>query len=255
MFRFMIDGKAREMGLGSCQDLSLAQARDAAAQCRLLLTEGKDPQQERERQRHQARLTQAQQITFQEAADRFMTAKHHEWKDGKHSQQWANTLATYVYPELGPLPVGAIDVTLVVKVLEPTWRDKTETASRVRGRIEQVFDWAIAHRYRSDDNPARWKGLLDKLLPTPGKIQRSSHHPSLPYANLPALFTKLRAEDASSAKALVFLILTAERTSEVLGASWQEIDFDKGLWIIPAGRMKPSKEHRVPLCATAPANA
>jgi integrase len=169
------------------------------------------------------------------------------WKNPKHRAQWPSTLSTYVYPHFGKLPVQDVDVALVMKAVEPIWTTKPETASRVRGRIESILDWATARGYRHGENPARWRGHLDALLPTKTKVRRVQHHAALPYAQLPAFLAELRQQDGIGAKALEFAILTAARTGEVMGAKWSEIDFEARLWTVPAERMKAGREHRVPL--------
>ncbi|MGH8040594.1 MAG: tyrosine-type recombinase/integrase, partial [Rudaea sp.] len=173
------------------------------------------------------------------------------WKNEKHAAQWTSTLDTYAYPVIGKLPVAAIDTVLVMKVLEPIWTTKTETATRVRGRMESVLDWATVRGYRDGENPARWKGHLDHLLPKRSKVKKVQHHPALVYAKAPAFLSELRAQEGTAARALEFLILTACRTNEVIGARWNEFDLAEKTWTVPAERMKAGKEHRVPLSAQA----
>ena len=174
---------------------------------------------------------------------RFRVAHRAGWNNDKHAKQWETTLATYASPVFGKLPVAAVDVGLVLKVLEPIWEDKNETASRLRGRIESILDWAKVRKYRDGENPARWRGHLDKLLPS--KVRKVEHHAALPYAEMPAFMVSLRDQKGVAARALEFTILTAARTGETLGARWAEIDGD--VWTVPAGRMKGGREHKVPL--------
>ncbi|KWH01494.1 integrase [Burkholderia territorii] len=251
LFRYMRNGKARGMGLGPVHTIGLAEARTRALDCRRLLLDGIDPIDTRDAERAAHRVAQANDVTFQHCAEKYIDAHRAAWKNAKHADQWANTLNTYAYPVFDSLPVSAIDTALVMKVLEPIWTTKTETASRVRGRIESVLDWAAVHGYRVGENPARLKGHLDKLLPKRSRVQKVKHHPALPYADLAAFMKKLRTEEGIAARALEFLILTATRTNEVIGATWPEFDLDEGVWVIPAERMKMRKEHRVPLSASA----
>jgi integrase len=247
IFRFMLHGRAREMGLGPLHTVSLAEAREKARDQRKLLLDGTDPIAAREAKRAEARIAAANTMSFQECAERYIDANKAGWRNAKHAAQWPATLETYAYPVLGALSVQAIDVGLVMKVLEPVWQAKAETASRVRGRMEAVLDWATARGYRQGDNPARWRGHLDKLLPARAKIQRVEHHPALPYSGMGAFMADLRGQEGIAARALEFLILTAARTGEVIGARWDEFDLAEKLWTIPAERMKAGREHRVPL--------
>ncbi len=249
LFRYTLNGRARMMGLGPVDLVSLTEARQQALTHRKLLLAGIDPLAHRDAERRKSRLADASAITFEEAAARYIDARKVAWKNAKHATQWQNTLAAYAYPVFGELPVEALDTGLVLNALEPIWTEKPETASRVRGRIEAVVDWATARGYRQGDNPARWKGHLDKLLPARTQVRAVKHHLALPYVEIPEFFAKLRLREELSAKALAFTILTASRTSEALGARWQEFDLAKKVWTIPAERMKSGKEHRVPLSA------
>jgi integrase len=197
------------------------------------------------------RAQTAASITFEQAALKYIEAHESSWRNAKHAQQWRNTLDTFAYPKIGPLFVRDVAVTNVLAVLEPIWRTKTETASRLRGRLELVLDWATARGYREGLNPARWRGHLDKLLPAPTKILKSEHYAALQAKDLGAFMLQLREQAGMAAKALEFAILTAVRSGEVRGALWSEIDLDAALWKIPAARMKANKEHRVPLSSTA----
>ena len=239
------------MGLGSLNLVSLAAARDIAVECRRLVLSGLDPLEERARIKRARHLERARSITFQEAAELCIASKKSEWKNAKHAQQWTNTLATFAYPVFGTLSVSDLDTDLVLKAIEPIWISKAETASRVRQRIETVWDWARARKYVEGENPARLRGHLDKILAKTSKVKRVKHHPALPYIQIGSFITKLRKRNGSTALALEFMILTAARTGEVRGARWQEIDLAAKLWIIPVDRMKAGKEHRVPLCERA----
>ena len=186
-------------------------------------------------------------MTFKECAENYITAHEAGWRNPKHRQQWRSTLENYCFPVIGALPVQAIDTDLVIKVLEPIWRDKTETASRLRGRIELILNYAKARNYRDGANPAAWRGHLDNLLPRPNKIAPHVHHAALPYAEIGGFMSDLRDRDSTSARCLEFLILTAARTGELIGAQWGEFDLAAKVWTVPANRMKSNREHRVPL--------
>ena len=247
VLRYMLDGKARHMGLGPYPDVSLADARREAEGCRRLLREGTDPIEARRQRRQAARLDAAQSMTFEDCANRHIDAHKVGWRNAKHAAQWVSTLNTYAYPVFGSLPVQAIDTGLVTKALDPIWGEKPETAARLRQRIEAVLDWATAHGYRSGDNPARWRGHLDKLLPKRSKVRAVKHHEAMPYVELPEFFTALAQRETVSAKALAFTILTAARSGETRGASSGEIDYDAAIWTVPGERTKSGREHRVPL--------
>lgn len=259
LFRFMLRGRAREMGLGSVNTISLQEARDKALAARKQLAAGIDPIDARDAQRQQETLQAAKAITFRECAAAYIEAHRAGWKNGKHAEQWRNTLDTYAGPIVGNLPVQGVDTGLVLKVLEQDvkddkgkvlgslWSRKPETASRVRGRIEAVLDWAGARGFRAGENPARWRGHLDKLLPKRSKVRRVEHHAALPYLDIAAFVAKVREQPGVASKALEFAILTATRTQEVIGARWAEFDLPRKLWTIPAERMKAQREHRIPL--------
>ncbi|KAI3606292.1 Integrase [Cupriavidus necator H850] len=248
IFRFKLHGRAREMGLGSLNTIALADARQKATECRKLLLDGVDPIEARNAARARDRLEAAQSMTFSACATAYIAAHRASWKNVKHSSQWESTIETYANPVIGPLSVKQVDTSLVMRILEPIWQSKPETASRLRGRIESILDWATARSYRAGENPARWRGHLDSLLPASSKIRRVQHHPALPYEQLGLFLQQLRAQPGVAAKALEFLILTAARTGEVIGARWGEFDFDKNVWTCPPDRMKSSRPHRVPLC-------
>ncbi len=252
VYRFMLNGKSRDIGLGAAGagGISLADARDLAAALRVKVKAGVDPLAERQQEAAQAlaaaQAAQVAGVTFKAVAEGYIAANEGSWRNDKHRQQWRNTLASYVYPVIGDMPVADVGTAHVLKILEPIWQDKPETASRIRGRIETVLDAAKAREYRSGENPARWRGHIAQILPARSRLTRG-HHKAIAYADLPAFMPQIRARDALAALALEFVILTAARTSEVLGAQWHEVDLDKALWTIPAGRMKAGKEHRVPL--------
>jgi len=235
------------MGLGPCSLVSLAEAREKARQARRALLEGDDPLELKRQKRARQRLEAASGMTFKDCAERMIASHEAAWKNPKHRQQWHSTLATYVYPVFGDLPVAAVDPGLVLKALEPIWTTKPETAGRVRGRIDAVLDWAKARGYREGENPARWRGHLDKLLPNRRKVRQVKNHPALPFLDLPAFMADLRRRGSVSARALEFTILTAARTGETIGAKTSEMDLDNAVWTVPAERMKAGKEHRVPL--------
>jgi integrase len=251
IFRFMHDGKARHMGIGPLEMVSLAEARELARGHRRLLFEGLDPIEARAANRQAAKATAARARTFKDCAEAFMSAHAAGWRNPKHAAQWRATLTTYAYPVIGEVSITAIDTAMVMKVIEAIWTTKAETASRVRGRIESVLDWATARSFRSGENPARWRGHLDHLLPARGKVARVRHHRALPYPELPRFMAQLRAQNCLSARALEFTILTAARTGEVIGATWAEVNFSDRVWIIPSERMKAGKAHRVPLSCSA----
>jgi integrase len=247
LYRYSLHGKEHRIGLGSASAIPLKRARELAAQARGLRAEKIDPLEHRRAQRSAKLVEQAKAMTFKQCAEAHITAHEAGWKNPKHRQQWRNTLETYVYPLIGELPVQAIDTDLVLKIVEPIWRDKTETANRIRGRLEIVLDAAKARGYRNGDNPARWRGHLQTLLPSRDKIAPHEHHAALPYTGIGELMADLRGRDSTSARCLEFLILTAARTGEVIGAAWDEIDLAAKVWAVPAGRMKSGREHRVPL--------
>jgi integrase len=247
VFRFKEDGRLHVMGLGPIHTISLAEARERARECRKLRLDGVDPIEHRRAKRTATKLDAAKTMTFKECAEAYIAAHRAGWRSEKHATQWANTLETYAYRHFGNLPVQAIDLGLVMKAIEPVWKQKPETASRVRGRIESILDWATVREYRRGDNPARWRGHLESLLPKKSKVRRVEHHAALPYPELGVFMAELRQQEGVAARALELAILTATRTGEVLGAKWGEINIAERLWTIPAERMKAGKEHRVPL--------
>ena len=245
----------RDIGLGSYPEVSLAEAREKARELRKQVRDGIDPIEERKVTKVRAALEAAKSKTFEECANAYIEANRAGWKNEKHVQQWQNTLATYAFPKIGQLPVAAIDTGLVLSVLQQEtgedkahlWHAKTETASRLRGRLESILDWAAFRGYREGENPARWKGHLEHELPARSKVQKIEHHAALPYAELGAFMVELRKREGLSARALEFAILCASRSGEVRGATWAEIDLPGRIWTVPAERMKAGKEHRVPL--------
>jgi integrase len=248
IFRYTRQARSREMGLGSARDVSLAEARVKASDARRQLVNGIDPLAVREGDRAQERLAKAGTTSFAECAKKFIAAQRAAWQNGKHAEQWQNTLDTYAGPVIGELAVRDVDTAHVLRVLEPIWSKKPETASRLRGRIERILDYARVRGYRSGGNPARWRGHLDKLLPSALNRKTRGHHKALPYDELPAFMQELREQAGNAARALEYLILTAARTGEVIGCELDnEIDLKKAVWTVPAGRMKAGKEHRVPL--------
>jgi len=251
VLRYVIAGKAREMGLGSLVTYSLAEARDRATAYRKMVDDGTDPIEHRKLTLLNKRTADANIITFDEAAKRFIAANESGWRNPKHGAQWRSTLANFASPVIGDLPVSAVTTAHVLRILEPIWSTKTETATRVRGRIEKVLDWAKVQGYRSGDNPALWRGHLSEALPKPSKVAKEGHHAALPWAEIGAFMAVLKAMPGIAARALEIIILTATRTSETLNAKWTEFDLDAGLWVIPKERMKSFREHRVPLSESA----
>jgi hypothetical protein len=223
IFRFTLGGRTRDAGLGSYPVVALTKARDLADECRRLVATGIDPIEARKEEKAAKELEAARALTFEQCAKAYIASHEVAWKNDKHRAQWRSTLATYAYPVIGALPVSSIDTQLVLKILEPLWMTKPETASRLRGRIEVILSWAKVRGCRDGENPAQWRGHLDQLLPARGKVRSVVHHAALPYADIPAFMTLLRRQSGPSARALEFLILTASRTGEALGADWGEI--------------------------------
>lgn len=262
VYRFMLDGKARDVGLSRCpeaiellqkgggDELTLAQARDVAAIYRMKVKAGIDPLAQRQEVAAAAAAAQqakeAANVSFKMAAATYIASNEGNWRNAKHSAQWTSTLAKHAYPIIGDMVVADIETAHVLKVLEPIWKKTPETAGRVRGRIESVLDAAKVRGYRDGENPARWRGHLDQILPARTRLSRG-HHKAAPYGSVPDILRKIRSRDAVGALALEFTILTAARTGEVIGATWAEVDLEKGVWTVPASRMKAGREHRVPL--------
>ncbi|WP_374292899.1 tyrosine-type recombinase/integrase [Paenirhodobacter enshiensis] len=247
LLRVRVGGKRREIGLGGYPDVTLAQARDRARETKDKIRNGIDPVEERKAVRASLTAARRRGMTFAEAVERYLAAKLDAFRNAKHRQQWENTLKQYALPDLGPMLVQDIAVQDVLRVLEPIWKNKTETASRVRGRIEAVLSWATVSGHRTGDNPARWAGNLKELLPAASKVAKNDNQPALQLDDAPRWFAALRARDGIGSRALEFAALCASRSQEVRGARWDEIDMDKALWTIPAERMKMDREHRVPL--------
>ena len=249
--RIRVAGKAREMGLGSYPTVTLANAREKARAARDLVEAGKDPIAERRAKKTALAADLQKSVTFEWCAREFIKDKSPEWKNAKHASQWTATLEQYAFPVIGKMLVKDVELPHVMAILRPIWKDKTETATRVRGRIDNVLDWATVHEYRSGPSPARWKGHLDKLLSAPNKTAKVEHHAALPYGEMGAFMVRLSEQEGMGARALQFAILTAARSGEVRGATWAEIDLNAGTWTIPEGRMKAGKEHRIPLSQSA----
>ena len=251
VLRTMVGDKRRHMGLGGYPDVPLAKAREKARAAKESIEQGVDPIAQRVERASSLKAQQATQKTFEEAATAFIAAKEKAWKNSKHRAQWSSTLKTYAYPHKGSLLVKDIDQEHMMKVLEPIWETKTETATRLRGRIESILDWAKTRQYRSGENPARWKGHLENLLVAPSQIQEVENHKAVPYKDIAQFMANLRTREGRAARALEFAILCASRSGEVRGALWSEINEEEAIWIIPAKRMKAGKEHRVPLSTAA----
>jgi integrase len=250
VFRYELDGRRHDLGLGPLDTLNLVEAREKARLLRQQLVDGIDPF-EAKRQAKKERLAklaaEARAMTFRQCAEACMKSHADGWKNAKHAAQWRSTLETYAYPVLGDLAVDDIATAHIVRVLQPIWKEKPETASRVRGRIEKVLGWATVRGFRSEDNPARWRGHLQELFAAKGKVRPVEHHAALSFTDVPAFMAALRSRNSLSARALEFTILTAVRTGETIGAMWGEIDFAAKTWTIPAARMKAGKAHKVPL--------
>lgn len=251
IFRFQLNGKRREMGLGTLADKSPTDARGEAAQLATIVRSGIDPIEDRKQKAEKAVADKmeamAKSATFRQVATEYIASHKAGWKNEKHVDQWTNTLETYAGPIIGDKAVGDVTTENILKILAPIWTTKTETASRVRSRIELVLSYARAKKLRTGENPAIWRGHLDALLPKPGKLKNVRHHPALPYGRVADFMLKLKAAEGTGARALEFAILTAARSGEVRLATWSEIDLEAKLWTIPAERMKANREHWVPL--------
>ncbi|PPR19631.1 MAG: Prophage CP4-57 integrase [Proteobacteria bacterium] len=247
ILRISIAGKRRDMGLGAYPEITLARAKELAVEKRLMVQNGIDPIQARKSAQASLRAERESFITFQDAALQYIAAHENGWKNKKHASQWRNTLATYAYPIVGSLHVKDIELNHILKVLEPIWYSKTETANRVRSRMELVLDWAKVRGSREGDNPARWKGNLDAVLPARSKVSKIRHHKALEWHLASSLMLNLKQQEGVSAKALELALLTACRSGEVRFATWSEFDLERRVWVIPAERMKAEKEHRIPL--------
>ena len=251
ILRYQVNGKRRDLGLGSFDTVSLANAREAARAARAKLEAGIDPIEDKKAVRSKLIASQVAALTFSEASTKYIETHEAGWRNAKHAQQWRNSLENYAHPFIGRMCVSDVELPQILKALEPIWHTKTETASRLRGRIESVLDWATVRGYRTGPNPARWKGHLDTLLAQPAKIAKTTHYRALPFNEMPTFMKALRQQEGMGAKALEFTILTAARSGEVRGAKWDEFDLEAGVWTVPATRMKAGREHRIPLSDTA----
>jgi integrase len=252
VYRYMLNGRARWMGLGSAVDaITLAEARERAREARKLLVDRVDPIERRHSELAAQRVAGATTMSFQECADAFIASHEAGWSSAVHRRQWKNSLAKHVYPVIGDLPVHAIDTKLVMKVVEPLWKSKVETASRIRGRIEGILDWAKVRGYRAGENPGRWRGHLEHQLPARRKVRRVEHFAAIPFGEIPGFMAELRRQDGVAARAVEFAILTAARSGETRYAQWSEFNLLDKVWVLPPERMKAQREHRVPLSARA----
>jgi integrase len=248
LLRFELNGKERMMGLGSAAIFTLAHARERGREARRLLADGVDPLATKHAAKQAAKLAEQRKLTFREAAQKYFDHYEGKWTNASHRDAFLGTLGSYAFPVLGDMDVATIDTSDIHRVLDPIWKTKSVTADRVRSRIEQVLDWCVVRGHRPPGtNPARWVGHLQHSLAAPRKLAPIQHHPALPYAELPGFIATLRRAQGSAARALEFLILTAARSGEVRGATWNEINFADATWTVPAARMKGRKEHRVPL--------
>lgn len=247
LIRSLVGGKRKDIGLGGYPDVTLAGAKEAARRARDQIVQGIDPVEQRRQARALLIADSAKAKTFADCVKLFVDSKGDEWRNAKHRQQWTNTLATYAEPIIGEVLVRDVTLAHILDILTPIWKTKTETAARVRGRVEAILDWATVRGYREGDNPARWKGHLDHLLPKPSKVAKVVHHAAMPMDGLSDFMIALRAKEGTGSRALELAILTAARSGEVRGALWPEFDLNSHLWTIPAERMKAGREHRVPL--------
>jgi integrase len=251
ILRIVVAGKRTDAGLGAYPTVTLAMARDKARAMRESVWSGDNPIEERRAKKAALIASNAKAMNFSQCQEKYLAAHSDGWNNPKHKAQWKSTLDTYAVPFIGAIDVALIDTPLVLNCLEPIWKIKTETATRLRGRIESILDWATTRGYRQGLNPARWKGHLEQLLIKPAKIQKVEHHPALPYAEIGAFMAALRETHGMGSRGLEFAILTAARSGEVRGATWVEIDLDAAMWVIPADRIKAKREHRVPLSQAA----
>ena len=251
VLRFTRDKRTRDMGLGSLSAFTLAEARERAREARKLLTDKIDPIEARQEAQRERRRAEAKALLFRDAASRYIAAHEAGWRNAKHGYQWRSTIENFANPVIGSMNVADVGTAEISRVLLPIWTSKNETASRLRGRIESILDWCRVQGFRQGDNPARWKGHLDKLLPKPSKVAKIENHPALPWQQAGAFMQALRQRQGEAARALEFAVLTAARSGEVRGAAWSEIDFDASVWHVPGERMKAGKPHDVPLSAAA----
>jgi integrase len=252
LLRYELNGRERMMGLGSAAIFNLAEARQRARAARQQLADGIDPLVQRHAARAAAVAAAAKRLSFRQAAEQYFNRHQSEWHNTAHGEQFLASLRNYVFPALGNLDVAVIDTPDVLRAVEPIWLTKTATATRVRQRIEQILDFAVVSSHRQPGaNPARWKGHLDQVLAKPNKIAPVEHHRAIDYRELPPFIMNLREREGVAARALEFLILTAARTGEVIGAKWDEINLNDATWTVPPARMKAKREHRVPLAPAA----
>jgi integrase len=247
LLRYERDGVERWLGLGPAHTFSLKEARERARKARQLLADNIDPIEHKRAERAKLAAEKAKTLTFREAAQAYFDQHESKWRNAKHREQFIWSLKTYAFPVLGNMAVSDIDTAAVLRAIEPHWLTRTETANRTRSRVERVLDWCKVRGYRSGDNPAAWKGHLKEVLPARGQVAKVEHHPALPYAQVADFMAKLRGRRGVPARALEFTILAAARTGEVLGARWNEIEWDAKMWRLPANRMKGGREHRVAL--------
>ena len=247
ILRVVVGDKRRDMGLGGYPDIGVADARQKAREARLKIEQGVDPILLRKQAKSELMALQATDKTFEQAAGEYIKIHADSWSNDKHRKQWESTLAAYAFPVVGKLSLRHIRQEHILKILEPIWTTKTETATRVRGRMESILDWAKVKGLRSGENPAAWKGHLDHMLPAPTRLKKVEHLTAVPVREMPDFMIKLRQAAGTAAQALEFLILTAARSGEVRGITWQEVSLEDALWVVPAERMKMKREHRVPL--------
>ena len=255
IYRTQVAGKRRNIGLGGFPDVTLSQAREKAREMREKIREGIDPVEHSKAVQRALKAAQMANITFADAMSKYIAMKSKEFKNPRQEQQWTNSLTTYALPHIGKVPVREIDLHHIKAVLDPIWEEKTETANRVRARMENILGWCAVHGYRSNENPAKWQGYLDEVYPSPEKIKKKAHFAALPVEKMPEFMRQIQKHTGTAARALEFLILTASRTNEVIGdkrigkagVTWQEIDLQRKVWTVPADRMKSGKQHKVPL--------
>jgi integrase len=249
IYRYVTNGRCRDMGIGPVHVLTLAEARERARTQSKLRLDGIDPIAYKREQRGAAIAAAAKAMSFRQCAEKFIVEHEKKWTNAKHRSDWESSLVKYAYPVLGEMPVASIDTPLVLKAIKPLWARAPETASRVRGRIENVLGWATVHHYRTGDNPARWRGHLEHALPARSEVAEVEHHAALPYKEVGAFVGKLRRDTSVMARCLEFITLTAARLSQATHATWDEIDLEARVWTVPGSRMKAGKEHKVPLSA------
>lgn len=251
VLRTVVAGKRREYGLGGFPTVTLASARERAKAMLDQLFEGIDPAVTKRQAKSALAVQRAKAVNFKTLAEQYISQHETSWKNAKHAAQWTSTLEAYAYPICGHMVAADIDTATVLRVLEPIWKEKTETASRLRGRIEVVLDYAAAKGLREGPNPARWKGNLALTLPAKRKVSPVEHHRAVAVKDMPNFFKSLQQREGTAARALEFLTLTAARSGEVRGAHWSEVDLAQKVWVVPAERMKAKREHRIPLSAQA----